>query len=152
MHEHRPFIAAKPVQRDHRHLRPSDPGRLEVGPVGCDQQHRQACDLLDRKVEQLARGRIDPMQILEIINTGCRRASAWSCRSSAANVRSFLRCGLRSSGGKRSPPESDNISAISERSPGSAPSPSSLSSLSSLIAAVSSRVNPAARYSWPIKG
>jgi hypothetical protein len=27
MHEHRPFIAAEPVQRDHRHLRPSDPGR-----------------------------------------------------------------------------------------------------------------------------
>src|SRR5947209_15971363 len=26
----------------------------------------------------------------KIIKSGCRRASAWSCRSSAANVRSFL--------------------------------------------------------------
>ncbi len=54
-----PFAAAEPVQRNHRHLRRSDPGRLELGPVGYDQQHRQACDLLDRKIEQLARGRID---------------------------------------------------------------------------------------------
>lgn len=46
--------------------------------------------------------------------TGCRRASAWSCRSSAAKVRSFLRRGLRSNGGQRSPPESDSISATSE--------------------------------------
>ena len=37
MHERRPFAAAEPVQRDHRHLRPSDPGRLELGPVGCDE-------------------------------------------------------------------------------------------------------------------
>ena len=65
MHEARPFIAAEPVQRDHRHLRLADPGRLELGPVGRDQQHRQARDLLDRKVEHLARGRIDPMHILE---------------------------------------------------------------------------------------
>jgi hypothetical protein len=38
---------------------------LELGAVGCDQQHRQLGDLLDRKVEQLVRSRIDPMQILE---------------------------------------------------------------------------------------
>jgi hypothetical protein len=38
---------------------------LELGPVGCDQQHRQVRDLLDRKVERLARGRIDPMQVFE---------------------------------------------------------------------------------------
>ena len=64
MHEARPFIAAEPVQRDHRHLRPSDPGRLELRPVCHDEQYRQPRDLFDRKVEQLARGRIDPMQIL----------------------------------------------------------------------------------------
>jgi len=65
MHEDRPFIAVEPVQRDHRHLRPSDPRGLELGAVGCGQQHRQIGDLLDRKVEHLARGRIDPMQVLE---------------------------------------------------------------------------------------
>ena len=88
MHERRPFIAAEPVQRDHRHLRPTDPGRLELRPVWCDQQHRQRRDLLDRKVEQLARGRIQ-CKSSKIINTGCRRANAWSCRSNAANVRSL---------------------------------------------------------------
>ena len=31
-HERRSFIAAEPVQRDHRHLRLADPGRLELGP------------------------------------------------------------------------------------------------------------------------
>jgi hypothetical protein len=65
MHEPRPFAAAEPVQRDHRRLRPSDPGRLELGAVGCDQQHRQACDLLDRKFDRLVRGRIEPMQVLK---------------------------------------------------------------------------------------
>jgi hypothetical protein len=47
MDEGRPFIAAEPVQRGHSDLRPSDPGRLELGPVSCDQQHRQRRDLLD---------------------------------------------------------------------------------------------------------
>ena len=47
MHQRRPLVAAKPVQCQHRHLRPSDPGRLELRPVGCDQQHRQARDLRD---------------------------------------------------------------------------------------------------------
>ena len=65
MHERRPFAAAEPVQRDHRHLRLADPRRLELGPVCHDEQHRQRRDLLDSKVEHLARGRIDPMQVLE---------------------------------------------------------------------------------------
>src|SRR6516162_1856968 len=60
-----PSFAAEPVQRDHCHLRLADPRWLELGPVGCDQQHRQARDLLDSKVEHLARSRIDPMQIFE---------------------------------------------------------------------------------------
>ena len=107
----------------------------------------RARDLLDREVEHLAEAGSIQCRSSKIISIGCRGASAWSCRNSAANVRSFLRCGLRSSGGKRSPPESDSISAINERSPGSAPSPSSTSSLSSFVAAVSSRVNPAARSS-----
>jgi len=65
MHERRPLIAAEPVQRDHRHLRPSDPGWLELGPVGRNQQYRQVGDLLDSKIEHLARGRIAPMQVLK---------------------------------------------------------------------------------------
>ncbi len=65
MHEGRPLAAAEPVERQHRHLRLSGPGRLELGAERCDQQHRQARDPLDGKVEHLARGRIDPMHILE---------------------------------------------------------------------------------------
>jgi len=36
----------------------------------------------------------------KIINTGCRRVNAWSCRSNAANVRSFLRCGRGRAAGR----------------------------------------------------
>jgi hypothetical protein len=65
MHERRPFIAAEPVQRDHCHMRLADPDRLELGPVGGDEQYRQVRDSFDREIEQLARGWIDPMQVLK---------------------------------------------------------------------------------------
>ena len=46
-------------------LRLAGPGRLELGAERHDQQHRQAADPLDDEVEQLARGRVDPMRVLE---------------------------------------------------------------------------------------
>jgi hypothetical protein len=41
------------------------PGWLELLPVGRDHGHRQGRDLLDGNAAQLARGRIDPVQIVE---------------------------------------------------------------------------------------
>ena len=56
---------AEPVEGERRGVRVAVPGRPELGPVGHDQQHRQALDPLHREVEQLERGRIDPMRVLE---------------------------------------------------------------------------------------
>jgi hypothetical protein len=49
----------------HGNLRLADPGRLELGAERHDQQHRQAAHSLDGEIEQLARGRVDPMCVLE---------------------------------------------------------------------------------------
>jgi len=46
-------------------LRLSGPGRLEFRAERHDQQNRQAAHALYGEVEQLARGRIDPMRVLE---------------------------------------------------------------------------------------
>ena len=46
-------------------MRLADPGRLELGAERDDQQHWQIADPLDGEVEQLARGRVNPMRVLE---------------------------------------------------------------------------------------
>jgi len=53
------------IERQHRHLRLACPGRLELGSERDDQQHWQTADPLDGEVEKLARGRVDPMGVLE---------------------------------------------------------------------------------------
>ena len=58
-------MPVQPVERQHRHLRLAGPGRLELGPERHDQQYRQAADAIDGQVEQFARGRVDPMRVLE---------------------------------------------------------------------------------------
>jgi len=58
------------IERQHADLGLAGPWRLKLGPEGHDQQHRQAADMLDHEVEQLARGRVDPMRILEDHNHG----------------------------------------------------------------------------------
>ena len=102
---------------------------------------------LENEVEELARGRIGPVGVAKIIRTGCCRASLSSCRSNAARVRSFLRGGIKSRGGKRSPPGKDSSSTSRDTSPIPAPGPSSVSNLSSFASGPSSRAKPAARLS-----
>jgi len=51
------------------------------------------------EVEQLARGRVNPMRVLETMTTGCRHAKPSSWRISPSSVLSFFRCGLRFSSG-----------------------------------------------------
>ncbi len=46
-------------------MRVAGPGRSELGPVSYKQQHRQASQALHHKVEQLERGRVHPVRVLE---------------------------------------------------------------------------------------
>ena len=56
---------AEPVQRQNSHMRLAAPGRLKLRPEGNHQQDRQAHDPVDGQIDQLARGRVDPMRVLE---------------------------------------------------------------------------------------
>src|SRR6516165_4319469 len=60
-----PVDAVQAIELEHRHLRLSDPVRLELGAEGHDQQNRQAAHSFDSEVEHFARGRVDPMRVLE---------------------------------------------------------------------------------------
>ncbi len=53
------------VESQRADLRLAGPRRLELGAERHDQQHRQAADTLDGEVEQLSRGGVEPMRILE---------------------------------------------------------------------------------------
>ena len=63
--QRRAVMAAEPVQRKHRHMRLAAPGVLELGAEGDDEQDGQPRYPIERQVEQLARGRVDPMRVLE---------------------------------------------------------------------------------------
>ena len=41
------------------------PWRQKLRAEGCDQQHGQALDMPDEEIEQLLRGRIDPVQVFK---------------------------------------------------------------------------------------
>jgi hypothetical protein len=64
-HQRGDLALAKAVQRQHRHMRLAAPGRLKLGPEGNHQQDGQARDPVDGQIDQLARGRVDPMRVLE---------------------------------------------------------------------------------------
>jgi hypothetical protein len=59
------FVPPEATQRQCRHMGLSRPRRLIFRAEGRDQQYRQTIDLLNDQVEQLAGGRVGPMQILE---------------------------------------------------------------------------------------
>ena len=63
--QRRAVAPAEPVQRQHRHMRLAAPGVLELGTEGDDEQDGQPRYPIERQVEQLARGRVDPMRVLE---------------------------------------------------------------------------------------
>jgi len=46
-------------------MRLASPRRLKLGAERYDQEHRQAAEPLDGEIEQLARGRVNPMSIFE---------------------------------------------------------------------------------------
>ena len=57
--------AREPLERVRRDVRQADPGRLELGPEGDDEQHGQARHPLDDAIQQLQRGRVDPVDIFK---------------------------------------------------------------------------------------
>jgi len=60
-----PVMPVQAIERQHRHLWLAGPGWLKLGAERHDQQHWQAADSLDGEVEQLERGRVDPVRVLE---------------------------------------------------------------------------------------
>jgi len=61
----RPITSVQAIERQHRHLRLSGPRRPEFRAKRHDQKHWHSAHALDSEVEQLARGRVDPMRVLE---------------------------------------------------------------------------------------
>jgi hypothetical protein len=59
------FAGVEPIEQQCAHMRCSAPGLREFGTKGDDQQDREPADPLDRQIQQLARGRVDPMDVLE---------------------------------------------------------------------------------------
>src|SRR5262249_40225428 len=53
------------VQHQCRHVRLAAPWRLELRPERGNEQNRKVANTIDRQIQQLARGRVDPMHILK---------------------------------------------------------------------------------------
>ena len=87
--QRRAVAPAEPVQRQHRHMRLAAPGVLELGAESDDEQDRHPRHPIDRQVEQLARGRVDPMRVLE--NHQNRPAAAPRLRADAAALQTASR-------------------------------------------------------------
>ena len=64
-HQSRPVTPVQAIKHKQADPGLANPGRLELGAEGYDEQNGQPAHLLDCEIEQLARGRIDPMRILE---------------------------------------------------------------------------------------
>ena len=59
------FTLSKPVERQARHMRLSDPRRVELGAESYDEQRRKAFNSVHRPTEHFQTRRIDPMRIFE---------------------------------------------------------------------------------------
>ena len=55
----------QPIEGEGRHVRPSDPGRLEFRPERHDQQHAKSANPVHHPTERFQARRVDPMRILE---------------------------------------------------------------------------------------
>ena len=63
--QRRSFAPVEAVESQHRDVRLSGPSRLKFASEGDDEQHGQARYMLHRHLQQLARGRVDPVGVLE---------------------------------------------------------------------------------------
>ena len=116
-----------------------------AAPAGCGHARGE--------VEQLARGRVDPMRVFEDHHHRLLARQTLELPDQRLQVRSFLRCGLRLGSGWRSEAGNDSRSARNATSSsGGSARASKASSFSIRDAGVSSRANPAARPSWSTNG
>jgi len=99
--EVRDHLGAEParqaIETDQRNLRTADPGWREFRPEGDDGQERKARHPLDDPVEQLARGGIGPMRVLDHQQDRLTRRQPLDLRYQRPNVFSLRFCGVRSS-------------------------------------------------------
>ena len=65
LHQRLAVAFAEPIERQTRDVGAAAPGRLEFGTKGDHQQHRQLPHPVDGQIQELARGRIDPVGVLE---------------------------------------------------------------------------------------
>ena len=88
-----PVAPVQAIKRQHRHLRLTRPGRLELGRnVTISSTRRLRTRATARSSSSREVGSIQCASSKTII-TGCWRAKPSSCRISASSVRSFFRCG-----------------------------------------------------------
>jgi hypothetical protein len=59
------LAVAQVRQRERRHVRKPGPRRGEAGPIGDHSHHQHALDAMDDQLEQLGRGGVDPVRVLE---------------------------------------------------------------------------------------
>ena len=59
------FFGVEAIEQQCTDMRRSAPGLGEFGTKGYDQQYWKPANSLDSQIQQLARGRVDPMDVLE---------------------------------------------------------------------------------------
>ena len=148
------FALRQAINRERGHMRPSDPGRLELRPERHDQQHAKGPNPVHGPTEHFQARGVSPMRILEDHQHRILlRDSASICAMSASSVLCRRCCG---SGQARDSVRRSEATASRQE----APRPrcevevcaSSASSLSSFACGVSSCASPAARSIWPMIG
>ena len=65
MHQRLAIAFAQTTERQIRDVRATTPRRLEYRAKGDRQQHRQMPHPVDGQIQQFARGRVDPLGVLE---------------------------------------------------------------------------------------
>ncbi len=65
LHQRLAVAFAEPIERQTRDVGAAAPGRLKFGAKGDRQQHRQMPHPVDGQIQQFARGRVDPVGVLE---------------------------------------------------------------------------------------
>ena len=156
--DHRGALApAEPGQGERVTCGCAGPGRRELGPEGDQQQHRQALRCArPASVEQLLRGRVDPVHVL--VDRSAPAAPPRAPRADRPGPRASAASGAAASAraaGSGSPVGIAEQRGEQRRRLGqrrSVPRASSASSLSSFASGGSSRAKPAARSSCSMTG
>ena len=91
--------AAEAVERQPRHVRVPAQAGLVVGPAGQQHQHPRARDPVEGEADQLQRGGVDPVGVLEHHQHRPAARQPEQLLDQAASVRARRCCGVRSGAG-----------------------------------------------------